>query len=155
MQSLKNLRKTAVCKILSAYYTAVTSVTAGGKPGSELPQAPADFTPVIRFAVCSDIHISGKDERIEEGRLRKLIEFMNDYSEKQSYTGFDALCVVGDMTNGGRNYEYDAFNKVIKECLRPATKLLICTGNHEYIEYRGYDASQGARMFERKLKRKI
>ena len=155
MQTVKNYIRIGFSKLLSAGYSAVTALCSGPHAGA-LPEAPEDFTPVLRFAVCSDIHVSGKKSTAEENhpeeeRLAKLINFMYDYSAKQSYKGFDALCVAGDMTNGGRDFEYDSFNRVIKDSLRSETKLLICTGNHEYIAYRDHDASLGARMFEQKI----
>ena len=153
MQAVKNNARILVSKVLSSYYSFITSF---GKSANGFPKAPDDFMPVIRFAVCSDIHISGKEstpdeKHPEEERLAKLIRFMYDYSSGQKYSSFDALCIAGDMTDGGRDFEYDAFNKVIKENLRDETKLLICTGNHEYIAYRDHDASLGARMFEEKI----
>lgn len=153
MQSVKNNARIFVSKALSSYYSLITSF---GKSTEAFPKAPADFRPVLRFAACSDIHVSGKESTAEERhpeeeRLAKLINFMYDYSAKQEYKGFDALCIAGDMTDGGRDFEYDSFNKVIKENLKDETKLLICTGNHEYIAYRDKDASEGARMFEEKI----
>ncbi|MBR5112545.1 MAG: metallophosphoesterase [Clostridia bacterium] len=153
MQSVKNNARIFVSKALSSYYSLITSF---GKSTEAFPKAPADFRPVLRFAACSDIHVSGKESTAEERhpeeeRLAKLINFMYDYSAKQEYKGFDALCIAGDMTDGGRDFEYDSFNKVIKENLKDETKFLICTGNHEYIAYRDKDASEGARMFEEKI----
>ena len=155
MQTPKNNARICFSKILSLCYSLQSRLSAGAEAG-EMPAPFEGFEPVLRFAVCSDIHVSGKKSTAEEyhpeeERLKKLIGFMYDYSSKQSYTGFDALCVAGDMTDGGRDFEYDAFNKVIEENLREETKLLICTGNHEYIAYRDKDASQGARMFEEKI----
>ncbi len=155
MQTPKNTVRICFSKILSLCYSLQSRLCSGAKAG-EMPAPFKDFEPVLRFAVCSDIHISGKESTAEEyhpeeERLGKLIRFMYGYSASQRYKGFDALCVAGDMTDGGRDFEYDAFNKVIEENLRAETKLLICTGNHEYIAYRDKDASQGARMFEKKI----
>ncbi len=155
MQTPKNTAKICFSKILSGCYSLQSRLCAGSG-AKEMPAPFEIFNPVLRFAVCSDIHISGKEDKPgdrhpEEKRLAGLIQFMYEYSAGQSYKNFDALCVAGDMTDGGRDFEYDAFNKVIKENLREETRLLICTGNHEYIAYRDIDASQGARMFEKKI----
>ena len=155
MQTPKNTARICFSKLLSLGYDIRSRLCSGAAAG-EMPAPFGDFRPVLRFAVCSDIHISGKESTPEEShpeeeRLAKLIRFMYDYSAKQSYAGFDALCVAGDMTDGGRDFEYDAFVRVIKENLKDETKLLICTGNHEYIAYRDIDASRGARMFEEKI----
>lgn len=151
MQSLHNSAGILFSKILSFYYSAITRRRADfTTSGGELPAAPADFLPVLRFAVCSDIHIGGSGT--EELRLKNLIDFMYTYSSEQSYNGFDALCIAGDFTNRGKAAEYDAFNGITADNLKAPTRLLVCTGNHEYIDYRDYDASLGARMFEKKLK---
>ena len=155
MLSIVNLARTCLAKIISFLYVIVTTLTAGLpiNPG-ELPQTPSDFEPVIRFAVCSDIHIGGNTEdEPEQERLKQLIDFMYDYCDSQSYTGFDALCVVGDMTDDGYDYQYDIFNNIIDENLNEGIELVICTGNHEYIATRDYDASISAEMFKTKMNR--
>ncbi len=150
MLSFTNFGRTVLAKIVASLYV-ITSVLFAGFPVSagEDPVTPADFTPVIRFAVCSDIHLNGEQDQPEAARLKKLIDFMYDYSSSQPYPCFDALVCVGDVATTGYEKEYEMFNSIIAEKLRDETQLMICTGNHEYIATRDYDASESARLFEK------
>ena len=150
MLSFTNAGRTLLAKIVAFLYV-VTSVLFAGFPfgAGEDPAAPAGFTPVVRFAVCSDIHLNGEEDQTEAARLRKLIDFMYDYSASQPYTGFDALVCVGDVATTGYEKEYEMFNSIIDEKLKEETQLMICTGNHEYIATRDTDASLSARLFEK------
>lgn len=153
MSSFMNIARTLLAKIM-AFLFSVVSIFSAGLPSGDLtaPEAPEDFTPVIRFAVCSDIHLNGEEGCAEEERLTKLINFMYDYSSEQEYDSFDALVCVGDTMDSGAEAEYDQFNRIIEENLnQDETQLLICTGNHEYITTRDTDASVGARFFEEKI----
>ena len=49
-------------KIVTLVFSAFFSVSSIGSPiYKEPPKTPEDFTPVLRFAVCSDIHLSGEE----------------------------------------------------------------------------------------------
>ena len=150
MFSITNIGRTLLAKIVAFLYV-ITSVIFAGFPfgAGEDPAAPKDFTPVIRFAVCSDIHLNGEEDQPEAARLKKLIDFMYGYCADQSYTGFDALVCVGDVATTGYEKEYALFNSIIAEKLKEETQLMICTGNHEYIATRDYDAAESARLFEK------
>lgn len=150
MFSFMNILHVMLAKLMAFLYTFLSFFGAGILFKADLPKAPGDFTPVLRFAVCSDVHLNGDPEAAEAQRLAKLINFMYDYSESQAYKGFDALCVAGDFADQGRPEQYDLFNKITSENLREGTQLLTCMGNHEFINYRDHDASLGARMYEEK-----
>lgn len=150
MFSASNILHVALAKLMAFLYSFLSVFGGGIFYQSELPKAPEDFTPVVRFAVCSDIHLNGDVEQEEAKRLEKLINFMYDYSATQSYRSFDALLVAGDFADQGKPEQYDVFNKVTSENLREGTQLLTCMGNHEFIAYRDVDASKGARMYEEK-----
>ena len=125
-------------KIVTLVFSAFFSVSSLGSPVcKEPPKTPDDFTPVLRFAVCSDIHLSGDEGDINEARFRELFNFTEQYSAShESYKGFDAVMVCGDMTEWGREKEYIAFSKVISEECPEGTEMLVCMGNHEFIEER-------------------
>lgn len=112
------------------------------KKAKHIPVTPYDFKPVLRFAVCSDIHISG--EEIDNGadNLGSMLDDMNELSDS-GYNGIDALMVAGDMTNRGLDSQYKKFVSVLEKHKKEETKLLICIGNHEFIEYRDFNASIG------------
>lgn len=150
MFSFMNILHVMLAKLLAFLYTFLSFFGGGILFKAELPEAPDDFTPVLRFAVCSDVHLNGDPEAAEAQRLEKMINFMYDYSETQEYKNFDALCVAGDFADQGKPEQYDLFNKITSENLREGTQLLTCMGNHEFINYRDHDASLGARMYEKK-----
>lgn len=154
MFSIMNVLRTLLAKLIAFLYV-VTTVAGAGLPfgASELPETPDDFTPVIRFAVCSDVHLDGDPESAEAERLAKLFDTVYAYSETQEYKNFDALCVAGDFTDQGKAEQYDLFNSIIAENKKDETRLLVCMGNHEFIDTRDVDASQGTRMFEAKMER--
>lgn len=154
MFSIMNVLRTLLAKLIAFLYV-VTTVAGAGLPfgASKLPETPDDFTPVIRFAVCSDVHLDGNPESAEAERLAKLFDTVYAYSETQEYKNFDALCVVGDFTDQGKAEQYDLFNSIIAENKKDETQLLVCMGNHEFIDTRDVDASQGTRMFEAKMER--
>ncbi len=155
MISFMNTARILLAKLLSSLYV-ITTVFAGVPVNVKEPtKTPDNFEPVIRFAVCSDVHLNGEDDQAEAKRLEKLISFMYDYSADKSYKYFDALCMVGDTCNTGKEVEYDKLNEILNNNLKDETKLLICTGNHEYINTRDYDASLSARLFESKMNRAL
>lgn len=131
----------AFSKLMTALFTvffSVFSVSAG--INEEPPSAPKDFTPVLRFAVCSDVHLSGDEDQREAKEFRELFTQCYEYSEKSdTYNGFDAVMVCGDMTEWGRETEYQMFEKIVSESLKEGTELLACMGNHEFIEERETD----------------
>lgn len=125
-------------KFLSVVFSAFFSVSSLGSPiCKEPPEAPDDFTPVLRFVACSDVHLSGEEDDVNEKRFRELFNEVSAYSSAhESYKGFDAVMVCGDMTEWGREKEYEAFRKVIDEECPEETEMLVCMGNHEFIEER-------------------
>ena len=91
--------------IASAFtcYFGVYSLVGG--VNKQPPEVPEDFTPVLRFAVCSDVHLSGEENQANAKRFTALYNDTYDYAATQSYKGFDAVIVAGDMTGGGREPE--------------------------------------------------
>ncbi len=90
-----------------------------------------DFTPVLRFAVASDVHISvGDDAR--NPRLGQLFDTAYAYADASStYKGLDAVVLVGDITDSGRQEEYDILNEIINSHIREGTRLIPVMGNHD------------------------
>ena len=149
MYSFANIKNVFLSKLMALLYIFLSLIMGGGIFHSELPKAPDDFTPVLRFAVCSDVHLTGETNQNEAKRFEKLIKFMNDYSDSQEYKGFDALCVAGDFTNSGSDAEYAMFKKITSENLREGTQLLTCMGNHEFYTYSGQgDSAQAVKAYE-------
>lgn len=87
---------------------------------------------VLRCCVMSDVHFNGKADSKETKRFKRSLEFMYDYSAAQPYKNFDALVVVGDMSNHGTENEIGLFKKAMDEGIRPGTDTFLCMGNHEF-----------------------
>lgn len=167
MISIKNLARTAL-SVLSAFFFTVLSFLTVGPKTQELPTTPADFTPVVRFAVCSDVHFKNDNEleaRGEEAgeeyeeyleevvvppqRLAAAINSAYDYADNyDGYKGLDAFAVAGDFTNRGKPEQYEAFVNTCNENLREGTQRVISIGNHEFMDY-GHKRSEAIKAFEK------
>ena len=113
-------------------------------------KVPADFKPVLRFAVCSDIHLNGEEDQEAAKRFGQLFDDMYAYSESSAtYKKFDAMMVAGDFSGGGAEKQYQMYRKITDEKIRPETKLLTVIGNHEFIDYRDVDASVGYDVYRK------
>lgn len=155
MQSFTNLTRILLSKTVSALQSAVNFTQCGFANNTEIPKKPDSFTPVLRFAVCSDIHLKAKEDEPEEERLAAMLDFLYQYAAGQNYNKFDALVVAGDMTDEGKPEQYRQFNRIVNNHLKDETELLICAGNHEYIAYRDKDASEGNRVFTKEMNRPV
>lgn len=92
-----------------------------------MPDVPDLFNPVIRFAVCSDVHNMND-------RFCKMMKFCYDYSEKQkTHKTLDAVVVCGDFTGYGHYEEMIDFKKALDSSVKSETTPVICIGNHEYF----------------------
>lgn len=87
---------------------------------------------VLRCCVMSDVHFNGSETAAEVDRFKRAVKFMYDYSADQKYKNFDALVVVGDMTNHGNDKELPLFKKTMDEVVKEGTAKLVCMGNHEF-----------------------
>lgn len=141
MFSLKNLFNHFLYKALTLIFTAFFSgYSLFGGTGKEFPVTPDSFAPVLRFAVCSDIHLSDDADHTNSKRYASLFEQSYKYSvEHSSYNKLDAVMVCGDFTDEGTEGEYKIFSDITSENIRPETTMLVCMGNHEFIESRNDD----------------
>ena len=82
------------------------------------------FLPILRFAVCSDIHMQTiGDERA--GRLRHWIQSAYSIAQHDAlYPALDALLFAGDLTDHGTRDEVAAFWRVVSEEKRDGTQIL-------------------------------
>ena len=171
MLSFSNAVVAALSRLISLFFSALFGLwSLLGGVAKEPPAAPDDFTPVLRFAVCSDVHLSDGSvdredatpeeiaaarERAENNtkHFRSLFTDLYAYADAEEYKNVDALLVVGDFTDAGGEEQYAIFNGVVNEGIRPGTKLLTVMGNHEFIRYRDEDASVGAEVYRRLMDR--
>ncbi len=132
-------------KIVTLFFTGFFSLySISGGICKQPPESPDDFTPILRFAVCSDVHLDGEEDQQNAKEFRELFAQCYEYSENhESYNSLDAVIVCGDMTEWGREKEYEMFRRIIDEECLDSTEMLVCMGNHEFIEEReteGVDA---------------
>ena len=128
--------------VLLGFAFTVTGPIGSPKP-DKVVNTPDDFTPVVRFVVCSDIHLNGDETQQAAIRFANLFNDMYEYAEGCEYKKLDAVIVAGDFTGGGAEKEYQIFNKIVNENKKDETQLLAVLGNHEFIDYRDVDASVG------------
>ncbi len=85
-----------------------------------------DFTPVFRFAICSDAHIEGVGSPGYE-RLKKAIDFSLSFAQKdEKYSRLDNFVIAGDITNKGKADEFASFKEIYDETKRKGLNML-CT----------------------------
>ncbi|MBQ4644539.1 MAG: metallophosphoesterase [Clostridia bacterium] len=116
---------------------------------------PNDFTPVVRFVVCSDIHLDGDENQQAAKRFANLFNDMYEYAEGCEYKNLDAVLVAGDFTGGGAEKEYQIYTKIINENKKDETQVLTILGNHEFIDYRDVDATVGYDVFRKYIKQDV
>ena len=118
----------AVSSAYSHILNGLSSLTNPTAPkNGDMPNIPEIFNPVIRFAVCSDIHNMND-------RFRDMMEFCYNYSEKSPiHKTLDAVLVAGDFTGYGHYDEMIDFKKALDDSVKEETTPVICIGNHEYF----------------------
>lgn len=142
-----------ITKLLSFIFIFSTSCTVRGVPPETTPE---DFIPVVRFAACSDIHLSGDESCPYAPRMADMFEDAYDYAESDSnYKNLDAVLVVGDFADSGKEAQYKQYNKIVSEHIREGTQLMTVLGNHEFIEYRDYDATIGYDVFKKYISENV
>lgn len=152
MNKYSNLISQIAFKSLTAVWGGAFSLSAfrSGVKGNKT-ENPLDFSPVLRFAVCSDIHLNGEEGQEAAERFAQLFDDMYAYSASCEYNKFDAMMVAGDFSGGGAEKQYVMYNKITEEKLRPETKLLTVIGNHEFIDYRDVDATVGYTVYKKHI----
>ena len=127
---------------LTIVFTALFSLSSLlGGINQDLPKTPEDFAPILRFVVCSDVHLDCTNDQNRETKFEALFTDTYKYAAKSSYKKLDAVIVAGDFANSGLDEEYIRFNELVDKNIKPETQLLTCMGNHEFINYRDYDAT--------------
>lgn len=148
---MTNLFSQIIFKMLSVLLGAAFVVTGPceGLIWEKAVKTPDNFTPVVRFVACSDIHLDGEEDQQAAVRFANLFTDMYEYAENSEYKKLDAVLVAGDFTGGGAEKEYQMYNKIIDENKKDETQVLSCLGNHEFIDYRDVDATVGYDVYRK------
>ena len=94
--------------------------------------AAEDFSPVLRFAVASDVHIADSGSDKEEARLAKLFDVSYSYAESQSYNRLDGVFFAGDISDDGSSLSMEKFFDIVNSNVRSETVCRAVLGNHEF-----------------------
>ena len=116
-----------------------TGIKADGT-GSSAPEVEDDgYTPVVRFAVTSDLHLRDtvEDDYDSKVRLMQLVTTAYDYSESQTdYNKLDGIFFAGDQTQNGSETEQMYFFDFLRENTKAETTTRAVMGNHEFYATR-------------------
>ncbi len=97
-----------------------------------VPDPDEEFVPVLRFVVCSDVHVESRDE-LQYERVQDMVQTAYAYADSQkAYQALDAIVVVGDLTNDGSADQLRIYKEAVTEYLRDGTELINMLGNHEW-----------------------
>lgn len=146
---MSNFFAQLVAKALTSVFGFIFLLTGTKNPQTTEIKTPDDFKPVLRFVVCSDIHLDGNDTQEAAVRFGNLFGDMYAHSENCSYKNLDAVVVAGDFTGAGEEKEYQSYNKIVAENIKEGTQLLTVLGNHEFIAYRDVDATVGYDVYKK------
>lgn len=87
---------------------------------------------ILRFAVMSDVHVHENKDCRELARLDRGMKCLYEYADGCTYKNVDAIFVVGDFANSGKEQEMLNFKEVFYGDLRPGTDVTISVASHEY-----------------------
>ena len=146
---MSNFFAQLVAKALTSVFGFIFLLTGTKNPQITEIKTPDDFTPVLRFVVCSDIHLDGDETQEAAVRFGNLFGDMYAHSENYGYKNLDAVVVAGDFTGAGEEKEYQVYNKIVAENIKEGTQLLTVLGNHEFIAYRDVDATVGYDVYKK------
>ena len=90
----------------------------------EAPEDTADFSPVARFIVTSDSHITTIGD-VQSFRLQRMIKLGYDIAKKdKEYNKLDAVLVAGDVTDMGTKIAFGSIKAAIKPVIKGDTQFL-------------------------------
>lgn len=158
MSTIQHRMRTIICLALIATMLLIAGCTSSPDTGTVKP---VSFdTPILRFAVTSDVHI--RPALLSMSSHERLAQFYTTayaYSESQTdYNKLDGMFFVGDYSNNGTKNQQTDFFSYLNENTKEGTVARAVLGNHEYhatgdfslksreetaknfLEYSGYDA---------------
>lgn len=105
--------------VLIAYGTLVSFVV-----HPRAPQDTGEFTPVMRFLITSDSHITTIGD-VQTTRLEKMIKLGYRIAEGDTeYNGLDAILIAGDVTDMGTKIAFNSIKAAVAPVLKEGTQFL-------------------------------
>jgi len=88
------------------------------------PEDTTEFTPVVRFTVCSDNHINtaGDTPCMRMSKMMKLSYAVADTDNE--YNNLDAVMFVGDIADNGRKNQFYGMQSTLNACVKDETQVL-------------------------------
>ncbi len=143
----------ALSKLLTDAFTGFFGAYSLIHKVKEVPRRlPENFQPILRFALCSDLHLSDDKKGMANAeKFKNAIVTAYEFSEKSvEHNTLDALIVAGDITESGKAREFEIYSEIINSHIKTETQALTCMGNHDYIECRDMNKPQKAvELFEK------
>lgn len=132
--------KTKFLLLFAVLFTSILCLVSCFGATPQVPQqAPTEeFTPILRFAVTSDVHIRSNDTKksAQDCQSHEILEHFCQsiyaYSESQSYNKLDAVFFVGDFTQTGYDDEFEDFFNLVNQYAKEETLVRAVLGNHEF-----------------------
>jgi predicted phosphodiesterase len=93
---------------------------------SPLSNSQLSDSPKLRMPVFSDVHIRDNGEN---GYFVKALSECNKFAPN-----YDAIAIVGDITDSGKEKQYDRFMETLNSGINKNAKKIIAVGNHEFFE---------------------
>lgn len=120
------MKKSIIAVILAIILCFTSTAAAFSK------EAPAEFTPVLRFVAASDTHVRGDDDT-NENRIRKMAALAYTIADNDpAYNKLDAIVIAGDLTNSGTKDEFNKFWAALSGSMREGTRFLgVVAKNHD------------------------
>lgn len=88
------------------------------------PEDKTDFTPVVRFSVCSDNHIKSAGD-IPCMRLNKMMKLCYAIADAdKEYNKLDAVMFVGDIADNGSKDQFYGFKSTLNASVKDETQVL-------------------------------
>ncbi|MDR1630015.1 MAG: metallophosphoesterase [Oscillospiraceae bacterium] len=123
-------------KFFLSVYASMLGLLSSFNPSArmiDMPEAPNDFVPVMRFTIASDVHIRDEGNEAERERLALMIQKSYEIAEADgSYTALDAVCFAGDITDAGTRSSFEVFKQICEDNIRQGTLFLPMLGNHDF-----------------------
>lgn len=95
---------------------------------------------IFRMIVSSDLHYKPENET-EPKRFEHGLQLAYAYAEAQPYTAIDALFIVGDFADRGRDSEMLRLKETIDGFVQPETTPVLMMASHEFMRPDGGEAS--------------
>lgn len=108
---------------LSCSLLSIVSFTLLTKPTIQVNAAEKN-NPNLIFPVISDVHIGGTNADL---KFKNALQDLNC-----TLPNYNAIAIVGDITNNGKANNYDTFMNILNSNKNSSATSIITMGNHEY-----------------------